>query len=140
MKGDSLGYTWLMSDNDVGSPSSLVTMSQIAELAGVATATVRTWLARGKLPPPTDRFGQSPVWLRAEIVFWLRGRCAAELPPSPDGREWTTEAKVTLLNLLSIEDPQVRASEAAALRNRMGTVMEWLNKVEADAVGEAATT
>lgn len=53
------------------------TFLAVADLAvrlRVKPATVRTYLARGVLPPPDDRIGRSPRWRLSTIRRWEKGR------------------------------------------------------------------
>jgi predicted site-specific integrase-resolvase len=46
----------------------------VAAALGAEPATVRQWLRRGKLPPPSGRVGQSPWWAPDVIEPWIRNR------------------------------------------------------------------
>lgn len=46
----------------------------VAVKIGVSVATVHTYLNRGTLPPPDDRFGNTPVWLSSTIDEWKATR------------------------------------------------------------------
>jgi predicted site-specific integrase-resolvase len=46
-------------------------MPAIARVLGVEKVTVRSWLHRGKLPPPSGRVGQSPWWAPEVIEPWI---------------------------------------------------------------------
>jgi uncharacterized protein YjcR len=56
----------------------LVGLAEIAEMANVAPATVRTWARRGQLPEPDAKLSCGPVWHRATISAWLRRSAVRE--------------------------------------------------------------
>lgn len=45
-----------------------------AERAGVAWASWRKYVSRGRAPKPIARVGEAPVWTRAQIDDWLAAR------------------------------------------------------------------
>lgn len=55
----------------------LVSMIEIAEITGIAHSTLRTMRMRGQLPVPVAELAIGPVWLRKDIVQWLRKRNGA---------------------------------------------------------------
>ncbi len=55
-------------------PHNLIGVDGVAELIGVAAATVRAYVTRGQMPAPVVRIGGAPVWPRALIERWLSSR------------------------------------------------------------------
>lgn len=51
-----------------------LTTEEVAALLGVTTATVRSYAARGILPPPDGRLGRTPWWKRGTITAWQKTR------------------------------------------------------------------
>lgn len=47
---------------------------QVAVLAGVSPATLRSYRSRGYLPKPDVMLGQSPGWSPETVDAWLRYR------------------------------------------------------------------
>jgi predicted DNA-binding transcriptional regulator AlpA len=52
----------------------LLGIGAVARLAGVTAATISAYLARGRMPAPVTRIGNSPVWSRPLIQQWLASR------------------------------------------------------------------
>jgi predicted DNA-binding transcriptional regulator AlpA len=52
----------------------LLDIGDVARLAGVTPATITAYLARGRMPAPVTRIGNSPVWSRPVIQQWLTSR------------------------------------------------------------------
>jgi predicted DNA-binding transcriptional regulator AlpA len=52
----------------------LLGIGAVAHLAGVTAATITAYLARGRMPAPVTRIGNSPVWSRPVIQQWLASR------------------------------------------------------------------
>jgi hypothetical protein len=52
----------------------LLTTDQVAELAGITAASVRTYLWRGTISEPDIYLGRTPYWHRATITRWLATR------------------------------------------------------------------
>jgi predicted DNA-binding transcriptional regulator AlpA len=55
-------------------PSRLITIAQVASLAGVEEASIHRYLLRGAIPQPPIRVGYSPCWPRPIIDHWLETR------------------------------------------------------------------
>lgn len=55
-------------------PHRLLDIEGVARVAGVTPQTVSTYLARGRMPEPVGRLGNSPVWTRPQIQHWLAAR------------------------------------------------------------------
>ncbi len=53
-------------------PATPVGQSEIAELLGVAPATVRQWAWRGLLPEPEFRVSERPAWRWSTIEQWAK--------------------------------------------------------------------
>lgn len=51
-----------------------LSIEDVAELAGVSPATIRSYRARGYLPAPDIVLGQSPGWTEKAIRQWLTNR------------------------------------------------------------------
>ena len=49
----------------------MYTIATIAAALGVREDLVRQWLARGRLPAPSGRVGQSPWWAPGVIEPWM---------------------------------------------------------------------
>jgi predicted DNA-binding transcriptional regulator AlpA len=69
-------------------PADILTVNEIAELAGVTRLTVRQWTHRhAAFPTPwkTGQPGEPHLYLRADVERWLRetGRVTVSLPGSP---------------------------------------------------------
>lgn len=64
----------------------LWTIAAVAEHLKVTTSTVRSYAARGQMPPPDGRIGRTPWWNAETIRAWRRpGRGArTDLPPAED--------------------------------------------------------
>ncbi len=65
-----------------------LTTADVARLAGVAPASIRTYRGRGVIPQPDGYLGSTPWWHRSTIDAWLagrpkRGRPNATKPPAP---------------------------------------------------------
>lgn len=54
-----------------GRPGVLLSMRQVAERAGLAESTVRTYRARGGMPDPDEMIGVTPGWLEQTIDPWI---------------------------------------------------------------------
>lgn len=54
----------------------LWTTSDVAEYLGVAVSTVSSYRARGQMPEPLRRIGNTPVWDPAVIRDWAATRRA----------------------------------------------------------------
>jgi predicted DNA-binding transcriptional regulator AlpA len=52
----------------------LLGVGDVARLVGVTPATITAYLARGRMPAPATRIGNSPVWSRPVIQQWLASR------------------------------------------------------------------
>lgn len=52
----------------------LIDVTEVAELAGVAPATIHRYKHLGQLPEPTRYAGRSPMWRRKDIERWLASR------------------------------------------------------------------
>jgi hypothetical protein len=55
-------------------PTRLLGVAGVAELAGVSPATVTAYLSRRRMPPAVTRVGNTPLWSRPVIHHWLAGR------------------------------------------------------------------
>lgn len=51
-----------------------LTVSDVAERAGITVASVRKYLVRGTVPPPDGRLGVTPWWRPETIDAWLTNR------------------------------------------------------------------
>jgi hypothetical protein len=84
---------WTARENDVAGmaapelhPFNLLGVDGVAQVLGVTTASVRSYLARGQMPAPVARIGGSPVWSRPQIERWVptrRARGGAFGPGAP---------------------------------------------------------
>jgi len=54
--------------------SRLLSIADVARLAGVTPATITAYLSRRQMPPPVARLGHTPVWSRPVIAEWLATR------------------------------------------------------------------
>ena len=52
----------------------LVSVAEIAALAGIPANTVAQWHRRGKLPAPAAQLAIGPIWTKSEIKTWLGKR------------------------------------------------------------------
>lgn len=52
----------------------LVGIGDVARLAGVSPATITAYLSRGRMPEPSVRRGNTPLWSRPVIRQWLAAR------------------------------------------------------------------
>lgn len=52
----------------------LVAQGEVAEMAGVKSSTVGVWVTRGLLPEPVAHLRCGRIWMRADIVAWLKRR------------------------------------------------------------------
>src|SRR5207248_7313224 len=52
----------------------LLGIADVARIAGVGPATITAYRARGRLPAPVTRIGNSPVWSAPVIQQWLGSR------------------------------------------------------------------
>lgn len=61
-----------------------VTLSELAATLGYAPTTVRTWLCKGRFPPPDLKVGKSNLWLKDKVaeefksMLLNRGKQSAE--------------------------------------------------------------
>jgi predicted DNA-binding transcriptional regulator AlpA len=70
----------------------LLSTAEVAETAGLAESSVRTYRTRGQLPAPDATIGNIPGWLPETIEPWaatLPGRGARTDLPQPDDRPVT---------------------------------------------------
>lgn len=51
-----------------------LSVTDVAELAGVATATISAYKARGQIPAPDGVVGSTPWWYRKTITDWMAAR------------------------------------------------------------------
>jgi predicted DNA-binding transcriptional regulator AlpA len=58
----------------------LLTLSELAELAGVKTATAKQWGKRGQLPAPWAWTPAGRLWRREDVEEWLAARAALSGP------------------------------------------------------------
>lgn len=54
-----------------------MTTSEVAEFLKVEEVTVRAYHARGQMPEPDGRLGNTPWWHTQTITEWEAGRTAA---------------------------------------------------------------
>ena len=64
---------------DVARADDLIDVAEAARIAGVKPSTWRAYVSlakdgRGTAPQPRQRFGQSPVWVRADVIAWHASR------------------------------------------------------------------
>jgi predicted DNA-binding transcriptional regulator AlpA len=52
----------------------LMTVGDVARVAGVSKATIDSYRSRGSLPPPQVVRGRTPLWARPIISHWLANR------------------------------------------------------------------
>ena len=57
-----------------GNPADLLTVSECATRAGVASSTWRAYVSRGQAPRPVTRVGREPLWDVEMVEAWLVGR------------------------------------------------------------------
>jgi predicted DNA-binding transcriptional regulator AlpA len=55
-------------------PERLLDTDAVARLCCVRPQTIATYLARGQMPEPVARLGNSPLWSRAIVEYWLESR------------------------------------------------------------------
>lgn len=55
-------------------PDALLTINDVAALAGVAAASIVRYRQRGAVPEPQGHIGRSPWWTRPVIDHWLATR------------------------------------------------------------------
>lgn len=60
-----------------------LTTAEVAKLAGITPASVRTYLNRGTMPPPDGRFGPLLWWHRGTVEGWLVSRRRPGRPRRP---------------------------------------------------------
>jgi predicted DNA-binding transcriptional regulator AlpA len=51
-----------------------LTIPDIAARVGVKPVTIRVYLHRGQMPPPTGRLGRTPWWSAETIEQWISER------------------------------------------------------------------
>ena len=64
---------------DVARADDLIDVAEAARIAGVKPSTWRAYVSlakdgKGTAPQPRQRFGQSPVWVRADVIAWHASR------------------------------------------------------------------
>lgn len=64
-------------------PERLLTIDDVAHLAGVDYRSIQTYIARGSVPMPPLRVGTTPAWPRPVIEHWLATRRRRGRPPGP---------------------------------------------------------
>lgn len=52
----------------------LMDTAAVAARLGVSRSTISTYLARGRMPAPDNRYGGSPVWCPSTIELWIEQR------------------------------------------------------------------
>ena len=57
-----------------GSPDDRLITAEVAELAGITTASVRRYRQRGAIPEPDGMLGRTPWWRRDTIERWIATR------------------------------------------------------------------
>jgi len=55
-------------------PWDLLTVSDCAARAGIASSTWRAYVSRGQSPQPVTRVGREPLWDVEMVEEWLAGR------------------------------------------------------------------
>lgn len=83
----------------------MVTISDIAEMVGVAPDTIAAYRYRGYLPEPQAVIGRTPVWSRPVIRHWLQTR---------PGNGWRTD----IYGDRAEHDERVRHMRAARRKRR----------------------
>ena len=83
----------------------MVTISDIAEMVGVAPDTIAAYRYRGYLPEPQAVIGRTPVWSRPVIRHWLQTR---------PGNGWRTD----IYGDRAEHDERVRHMRAARRQRR----------------------
>lgn len=86
----------------------MVTISDIAEMVGVASDTIAAYRYRGYLPEPQAVIGRTPVWSRPVIRHWLETR---------PGNGWRTD----IYGDRAEYDERVRHMRAARRQRRRRT-------------------
>lgn len=56
--------------------SALLTISEVCALAGIATSTWRSYVARGQAPAPTVHRERTPFWAKEGVDQWLDARAS----------------------------------------------------------------
>jgi predicted DNA-binding transcriptional regulator AlpA len=56
----------------------IVGITEIAQMLGERTGTVRIWRLRGQLPVPATELAMGPVWFRSDIEEWAANRAAKQ--------------------------------------------------------------
>lgn len=53
-------------------------LTEIARATGWDRRTLSVWVARGKMPPPTQRLASGPIWDAAVIDPWIKSHLAPD--------------------------------------------------------------
>jgi len=53
-------------------PRKVYGLAEITALTGRKRKKIRKWIAKGKIPAPSERLSTGPVWLAEDIEPWLR--------------------------------------------------------------------
>lgn len=64
-------------------PSDIFTQAEILNKFGCKLGTYNLWSARGKIPQPSMRIGNSPIWFRTDLEAWEAAKEKA--PGFPQG-------------------------------------------------------
>jgi hypothetical protein len=74
----------------------MLTVSEVADLAGVSKATVDSYRYRGYLPEPQVVKGRTPLWSRPVVGYWLRSRPGSGWRTDVYGSRQRTEPERTM--------------------------------------------
>jgi hypothetical protein len=83
----------------------LLSTAEVAEVAGLAESSVRTYRTRGQLPAPDATIGNTPGWLPETIKPWaatLPGRGARTDLPQPDTDQPATDPVTAARKLIEL--------------------------------------
>lgn len=85
-------------------PHLLVDVGMLATMLGISTSTVRTYVTRGYLPPPTIEGLSFPVWSVPQLVATLSTRRGQGRARTAKGPRYTSSRSRTARPALSIDE------------------------------------
>jgi hypothetical protein len=94
----------------------LMSLTEIAEQAGLASTSIRVYRTRGKTPPPDAKIGSVPGWLPATIAAWVptltgKGHPCASARASHDISSEITDATSVARELISLVSQQSQVTD-----------------------------